>query len=258
MNDADTLLWRVEAACRRGWPTPHETVWQGWLFRHGDGERRRVNSVNPLNTARAEANATIAAAEAFYRQRGADTLFCVPSMANDLDASLAARGYVAIARTTTLTAPLGAANAGHIDGDVELAGTATDDWAAAHRVLAGTSADDLPAFRETLGAIADPVAYAALRSEGRIAAQAYGVIHDGLLVIEAVATAPGHRRGGLAHRVVGTLLAWARDQGARAACLQVLSDNLPAQALYRRLGFDRELYNYHYRAPPGSRWGVGT
>ncbi|NQV81723.1 MAG: GNAT family N-acetyltransferase [Alphaproteobacteria bacterium] len=258
MSDADAVRWRVEAACRRGWPTPHETVWQGWLFRHGGGERRRVNSVNPLNMARAEPDATISEAETFYRQRGADTLFCVPTMANDLDASLAARGYVAIAGTTTLTAPLGAANAGHIDGDVELAGTTTDDWVAAHRVMTGASLDDLPAFRETLGAITDPVAYTTLRAEGRIASQAYGVIHNGFLVIEAVATAPDYRSRGFAHRVVGRLLAWGRDQGAQSACLQVLSDNLPALGLYRQLGFERELYRYHYRAPPGSRWSVGA
>jgi ribosomal protein S18 acetylase RimI-like enzyme len=36
-------------------------------------------------------------------------------------------------------------------------------------------------------------------------------------------------------------------RGAKAACVQVLSDNVPALRLYRRLGFGDELYRYHYR-----------
>ncbi len=53
--------------------------------------------------------------------------------------------------------------------------------------------------------------------------------------------------------VVGSLLAWGAGQGARAAYLQVMEENLPARALYVRHGF-AAAYRYWYRvAPPPGR-----
>jgi GNAT superfamily N-acetyltransferase len=58
---------------------------------------------------------------------------------------------------------------------------------------------------------------------------------------------PAHRRGqGWARRLCVTLLAQARDEGARLAYLQVEADNAPARAIYHRLGF-ADGYGYHYR-----------
>ena len=61
-------------------------------------------------------------------------------------------------------------------------------------------------------------------------------------------TDPALRRSGLSRRAIATVLAWARDRaGAEGACLPVIATNLPARALYQQLGFDTELYRYHYR-----------
>ena len=45
--------------------------------------------------------------------------------------------------------------------------------------------------------------------------------------------------------VVGALLAWGREAGADVAYLQVAATNLPAAALYARLGFGTA-YTYAY------------
>jgi ribosomal protein S18 acetylase RimI-like enzyme len=87
----------------------------------------------------------------------------------------------------------------------------------------------------------------AARDETGIVSTACGVIDRGYLAIESVATVEEARNRGLAGRVVGALMNWAEGAGAKAACLQVAADNLPARALYTRLGFDTELYRYHYR-----------
>ena len=49
---------------------------------------------------------------------------------------------------------------------------------------------------------------------------------------------------------MGKLIDWACGQAAEGAALQVVADNAPAHMLYRSLGFDRELYRYHYRREP--------
>ncbi len=95
-----------------------------------------------------------------------------------------------------------------------------------------------------------PRAFAAAAAEGGIGAIAFGVLDRELMVIEAVATPEPLRGRGHARRAVGALLRWGRAEGARAACLQVVAANTPARALYRTLGFEHELYRYHYRVGP--------
>lgn len=58
------------------------------------------------------------------------------------------------------------------------------------------------------------------------------------LHITAVAVSPLHRRKGLGQRVVESLLAAGREQGARHATLEVSSANQAAIALYTSCGFE--------------------
>lgn len=111
----------------------------------------------------------------------------------------------------------------------------------------GTAAGADAIFREMTAYIVPPRAFVACRHGGEIASVAYGVVHRELLVIESVATAPHARGKGLARRVVEGLMSWGSTLGAGGACLQVLAENTPALAVYTALGFDRELYRYHYR-----------
>ena len=91
-----------------------------------------------------------------------------------------------------------------------------------------------------------PHAFAAAFEAQRIVSIAFGAIHRGLLVLEAVATDPGHRGRGHARRGVTALNDWGLANGARGACLQVLADNEAGKALYRSCGFCRMLYRYRY------------
>jgi N-acetylglutamate synthase len=63
-----------------------------------------------------------------------------------------------------------------------------------------------------------------------------------------VATENGYRKRGLSRSCLSAILNWARREAdATGACLQVVAANTPAVRMYEQLGFDRELYRYHYR-----------
>ena len=59
---------------------------------------------------------------------------------------------------------------------------------------------------------------------------------------------PAARRRGLARTMMAGLTGWAAERGASVMLLQVISDNEPAQALYRSLGFEPH-HAYRYLTP---------
>lgn len=84
----------------------------------------------------------------------------------------------------------------------------------------------------------------ALPSEGRDDLSVPGVSAKGRVAVAQdwagitdIWVSPGHRRQGLGVAVIDALLSWAAERGATTAYLQTRGDNLPALALYERLGF---------------------
>lgn len=240
------LNWRVEEACNNAWPSPREIIYRGWLMRFSGGAIRRVNSVNPMRGLREEPEPVIEMAEKLYGSLGRNPIFRIPQIADDLDEVVEARGYKLVAASTVLFCKL-AAFAGAIPEDVILEPEMSSDWHSESHKIGASSEFDFAIFRDMIATIAIPKAFTSIVTDGRIVAKAYGAIHDGLLVVESVATDPDYRQRGYSRKVVSALMTWAKAQGAVAACLQVLADNAPALALYERLGFDRKLYRYHYR-----------
>jgi N-acetylglutamate synthase len=249
------LPWRIEETCFNAFPSLRQVLFGDWLMRFslsgpGGGVSRRANSVNPLRPDCADVEAALTAGEPLYRAQGLPAIFRVPSIAGPaFDAALAARGYASDGETCVLHGPLGGLHAA-AHAEVRLLASPTAEWLAAMAALQGFSAAQTETYRGIVGAIAIPVRFALLRVDGRPAALAYGAIHDGLLCYESVVTDPSLRRQGLARRVIGALAAWARDDGAEGACLQVQADNAPALALYAAFGLSAELYRYHYRREP--------
>jgi ribosomal protein S18 acetylase RimI-like enzyme len=63
--------------------------------------------------------------------------------------------------------------------------------------------------------------------------------------IMSLSVAKKRRREGFGLEILTSALRWARMRSARSAWLQVKAANVPALALYGRLGF-REAYRYSY------------
>lgn len=248
-DDPGDLAWTVEEACLNAWPSPRQVVMGDWLIRISGGSTRRTNSVNPLRGGFHDPGVVLETAQALYRRQGQDTIFRIPSIAAGADRSLEALGYTFEGETCTLFADLTAVTPTW-DHMVELTTRPTGEWLKAKARLSPLQENEHWIYEAMLGAIAAPRAFAASRVEGEIASVAYGVVHDGLLVVESVVTDERLRQRGLARRTVGKLLDWACGQAAKGAALQVVADNAPAHMLYRSLGFGRELYRYHYRREP--------
>jgi ribosomal protein S18 acetylase RimI-like enzyme len=97
-----------------------------------------------------------------------------------------------------------------------------------------------PAGAEVLAAtIAD--------ADGATLGMGIGVLDRGWVGVFAMATAPGHRRQGIARSIVEALATAATERGAVRAYLQVETDNAPAIACYERAGFTTS-HGYHYRS----------
>jgi GNAT superfamily N-acetyltransferase len=186
--------------------------------------------------------------EAVYGKLGQPTYVRLPSLLDPgADRLLQARGYESEGGTLTLIAAPDADGPGPDAGAVELEPLPTADWLAALNRINGRRGEPAAVFDAVLERLDAPCAFAAARREGQIVAGAYAALFDGWLCLEAVAVDPAWRGRGLAGAVVSALTGWGARQGARACALQVSEDNAPALKLYRRLGFTREFYRYHYR-----------
>ena len=75
---------------------------------------------------------------------------------------------------------------------------------------------------------------------------ALGVVAEGVVVAECVATRADLRRAGGSVRIMRALEAWGSRHGADIAALQAVSANAPAQALYAKLDY-AAVSGYHYR-----------
>lgn len=244
------LNWRVEETCFNAFPSLKQVLFGGWLMRFSAGVSRRSNSVNPLSAECSDIDAVIAAAEIVYRGQGQPVIFRVPSITDPaLDRELAARGYTKEGETCVMHGAIGDLGA-TADPQARLLSSPEPEWLAAMSALQRHSAAQAETYRRIVSAIAIPARFALLALSGAPAALAYGALHDGLLCYESVITDPNRRRQGLSRRVVASLAAWARADGAEGLCLQVEAGNTPARALYAGFGM-REIYRYHYRrAPP--------
>lgn len=248
--DSAELNWRAEEACMNAWPSPKQIVLGKWLLRLSGGTTRRTNTVNPLRGCDFDPAPVMDACADIYAANGLPLIFRVPAFAKGMDEKLNAQGFAAYDETLTLFADFAGALF-EADKEVELAKQPSEDFFALRAIVNNNDEAADRIYRAMTDLIALPKAFVGLRAEGKLVSIAYGAIHRNMLVVESVGTAQDRRNQGFSRRVLGTLMHWAKANGATGACLQVLAANAPAIALYRRLGFTTDLYRYHYSRRDG-------
>ena len=244
------LAWRVEETCLNAWPALRQVLLNGWVLRFSEGLTRRANSANPLRGPRETGDGLIADCEALYHRRQLPTIFRLPSIIDpDLNERLDEAGYGSEGESCVRYGDLAALEVAS-DSAVQLLSRPTREWFAAMAALQNHNPEQRRTYRRIVGSLAIPAVYAALAIDGEFVALGYGVVHDRLLCYESIVTNPRWQRRGYARRVIAGLAAWAKDQGAEGACLEVEARNTAALALYDLVGLKTELYRYHYRREP--------
>lgn len=231
-----------------------------WLLRAGHGFTRRANSVLPLGSAGTDPDAAIAAATAWYVDRGLPAVFQlltgagIPAAITALDDRLAGTGWSMGDQVAVLAGELAEVLGRSTDGrqpawrpTITLAAEPDADWLSLSRYRGQL----LPAAGVAVLLAGPAPTFLSLRRDGAVIGVARGVLTEGWLGVTAVTVAEPARRSGVGTAVMAGLLHWAADRGAGSVYLQVERGNAAALALYRRLGFT-EHHGYHYRLAPDS------
>lgn len=222
----------------------------GWELRAGAGFTNRANAVWPIGPLHRPLTQALDEVRAWYAERGLAAQV-VAEIGSEFDLALVEHGcgdgHDDAFRQTAPLAPALEILSGHQYPNVPVstADRPQDRWLRLYR--AGTVP---PEAKEILGSGAR-YRYATIYDEfsgeplaiGRAALASGTCPWVGLAGIE---TAPTARRRGLARLILRTLLAWAAEQGAEHAMLEVHRTNDAALALYRQLGFVTA-HEYHYR-----------
>lgn len=238
-----TDFWTLERIFRNAWPALDEIEHDGWLARLTGGDTRRPNAINPLSPQAGDALAALKHFRPLYDQAGLRPIVRVPDFCSEADRPLAGIGLVSEGRTRTIAAAL-AGRTMPDDPGLRITAAPSRAW-----ITARVGADGDPATEALLARLRLPAAFVTVERDGSVAALGYVVFDEGYAIVESIRTMPAFQRQGLGTLCMDALLAAALAAGAHTACLQVDSANVAGRALYAGLGFDRHLYDYHYRVP---------
>lgn len=230
-------------------PALQTVYYDGWLLRLADGYTWRANSVNPIYSSSYDLEEKIAYCEAVYAARGQDAIFrFTPAVLPEhLEAVLERRAYRKEGLTSVQTLCMEQRPASESwPATVMLWDRPTEAWLAAYGTLNHASERRLATLARMLDDIVPATAYVALQYEQETVAVGLAVYERGFMGLFDIVTAAHRRQQGFGTHLIHTLLAWGYARGARHAYLQVVLENAPAQALYRKIGF-AEAYRYWYR-----------
>ncbi len=235
LPDQDRILRAIDAT----WP-PAETFRRGpWLIRRGKGGGQRVCAATALQQPDAQ---DIPLAESEMQRLGQDPLFMLRPRDRDLDEMLAARGYRVVDPVLMMAARISEMTAGDsqpLDGIPAVAPLA---------LMRGFWAENGigPARLAVMERAQGPKTWLLTRHRDALGACAFVACDNDVAMMHALVVAPGHRRQGVARRMIGRAAIWAAENGARFLAVLVTGENLPARNLYAGQNM-QVVGNYHYR-----------
>ncbi len=243
------LCWSTAEVLLNSRPSPSEIFIDGWLIRVAGGPVRRTNSVSPMRHRTSDFYRIVLQAENIYSRLQRPSIFKVYSFDDAIETVLADRNYLPQGQSRVLQADLKHRSTQSPPNITIDPGYPTEAWLHGWREINGAVLGDASdsSFLNAVRSLILPSAFVSCWYENRPVSLAYGVIHRDTVSLEAVCTHPAHRGRGYARNVVSGVMSWAYGLGCSQACLAVEADNTYALQLYHGLGYNRELYQYHYR-----------
>jgi ribosomal protein S18 acetylase RimI-like enzyme len=241
------LVRRLEAVGFRAWPASSVQYDGSWQVRLTAGHpSNRLNSIVPLDPSdHRDIEIRVEKASRKFEAYGRPAVLRQTPLCSPLLVDLvAAQNWTHFDETIVMTCDLTQADLPdtldhlptHDIGRFVDANLATDQ----------VSAKLKPALAEIINAIKPPSGLFMIEDpETGPLATVLCVQDNDLAGIMSLSVARERRREGLGLEILTSALRWARMRSARSAWLQVKADNVPALALYGRIGF-REAYRYSY------------
>ena len=239
----------IEDLSLNAWPSHQMQVYDGWIVRFSYYYTHRTNCVEQIGPSQLPYDEKLAYCEEIYRRWQTPCLFKISPISDPaLTELLVKNGYTTAHPTDVMTLDLDSFDA---------AANAPSHTFTISNQVSYTWLQGLFDLKKTTNIIHRrivPSMYAAipkdvialLYMEGdRVAATGLGILDRDYIGIYAIHVDEAFRRQHIARDIVTTLLIEGRRCGAGKAYLQVVSDNEPAKALYRSIGFEKR-YDYHF------------
>ncbi len=240
-----TLVHALEQRLINAWPAFEIELVEGWVLRFAEGYSKRANSATPLVPGAGLEPALVAHIVGQFAKRGIAPCFRLTGIEEPrADEVLAEQGLVSFDPSLCLVAPLSSEIAVH--GSVLIRPEPSLSWIEAAASANGGDKANAERLGRIVCSISQPAAFATLSLDGEDAAWGLAVAERGYVGLYDVVVAPSRRGLGVGRRLVVSLMAWGRDQGASRAYLQVREANSVAASLYATLGFETA-YRYTHR-----------
>lgn len=228
------------------WPALQTILYDGWVLRFADGYTRRANSVNPLYGSTIDIEEKLAYCHMLFRYRSLKMVFKITDdvFPSDLDQILIDLHYSRQAETSVhmidlSTIKIGETPVTHDSIDME------NNWFNAH-VRLNKIEKHAATLKAMLESIVQPKCFSRIEHRGRIVACGLAVLEQNMVWLFDITVREDFRKRGFGTQLIHSLLRWGRNHKAHQAYLQVMQENKPALALYKKLGF-KEVYKYWYR-----------
>lgn len=238
---------RIEEASLNTWPALRQILYDGWIMRFAGGYTKRANSITPVYNSTLPVEDKIRYCESMYVRRGLPTVFRITPLADspNFDERLHERGYEKIDVTSVQTCSL-AAFKPQPTPNIEQWSGPLDEWVMIQHWLSGKTQTGCDLHRQIIERILGKKIPLAYMQDGEMVACGLAVVEGNYVGLYDFATANRHRNKGYAAEMARAAIQWGIKQGATTAYLQVMTNNAPANALYKKESFV-EAYRYWYR-----------
>jgi len=245
------LLSRVEDAGLNASAPPQQRWLDGWLVRFCAGKAKRARCINAVATGQLPVLDKLALCQQLFDEMRLPMIMRVTPMSQprNLDGLLEAAGLRAFDDTRVMVhADLSTLQSEPLEADVSLQRVGHAAFAQIVGQLRGSPLAQQQSHAQRLELSPVPFEGWVLRPVGESTVLACGqtAVEADMVGLYDVFTAGQARNQGWARKLCAELLHRAAKKGARTGYLQVDAGNLPARAVYQRLGFG-DGYAYHYR-----------